>query len=259
MKCEIQSTPRLGFKEVSVLDKSLRGLGKGIEIYSKIIQTLPFLLWLKDLDGLYLACNQRFEEFLGASESEILGKTDHDLVNSRSAALLQEHDEELIRTGSPSVSEEWVTFSNDGHRELLEISRLPMYGDHGELIGLLGMARRVTTRKESDEKLRESEERFSLAMRGANDGLWDWNLETNQVYYSPRWKSMLGYQDDELDDDLSTWQSLVHPDDREIVLNMVQDCLLGNVDSFDVEMRMQHKAGHEIFVRSRAGTGLLSR
>jgi len=97
-----------------------------------------------------------------------------------------------------------------------------------------------------------SEERFSLAMRGANDGLWDWNLETDEVYYSPRWKTMLGYQEDELENKLSTWASLVHLDDKDVVLNKVQDYIAGRNNSFEVEMRMRHKDGHEVFVLSRA-------
>ncbi len=107
------------------------------------------------------------------------------------------------------------------------------------------------TRERSIE-LYESEERFALAMRGANDGLWDWNLETDEVYYSPRWKSMLGYQEDELDGTLKTWVGLVHPDDKERVLQAVQKYLAGNADTFEVEMRMYHKEGHKVFILSRA-------
>jgi len=110
---------------------------------------------------------------------------------------------------------------------------------------------KLTTKKLTTE-LSKSEERFSLAMRGANDGLWDWNLETDEVYYSPRWKSMLGYGENELDPQLNTWTSLVHPDDKNRVLKKVQDYLAGRTDSFEVEMRMRHKDGHQIFVLSRA-------
>ena len=96
-----------------------------------------------------------------------------------------------------------------------------------------------------------SEERFSLAMRGANDGLWDWNLETDEVYYSPRWKSMLGYAENELANQISTWKNLVNPDDKIVALERVQDYFDGRKDSFEVEMRMRHKDGHEVFVLSR--------
>lgn len=101
-------------------------------------------------------------------------------------------------------------------------------------------------------ELYKHEERVSLAMRGANDGLWDWDLETDDTYYSPRWKSMLGYREAELDNIFNTWARLIHPDDKDSVLKKVQDYITGQADSFEVEMRMHHKDGHEVFILSRA-------
>ncbi len=108
------------------------------------------------------------------------------------------------------------------------------------------------SKKQRTIELYKSEERFALAMRGDSDGLWDWNLLTNEVYYSPRWKSMLGYGEDELENSLNTWASLTHLDDKDDVLQKVQDYLSGKNDSFEVEMRMRHKNGHDVFIRSRA-------
>ncbi|MBT3042821.1 MAG: EAL domain-containing protein [Candidatus Thiodiazotropha sp. (ex Codakia orbicularis)] len=104
----------------------------------------------------------------------------------------------------------------------------------------------------AEHELFLSEERLTLALKGANDGLWDWNLETDEVYYSRQWKSMLGYEESELAHHLNTWASLVHPDDKDRVLKTVEDHLSGNADSFEVEMRMRHKDGHEVVVLSRA-------
>ncbi|MEW7995650.1 MAG: EAL domain-containing protein [gamma proteobacterium symbiont of Ctena orbiculata] len=104
----------------------------------------------------------------------------------------------------------------------------------------------------AEHKLFLSEERLTLALKGANDGLWDWNLETDEVYYSRQWKSMLGYEESELAHHLNTWAGLVHPDDKDRVLKTVEDHLSGNADSFEVEMRMRHKDGHEVVVLSRA-------
>ena len=112
-------------------------------------------------------------------------------------------------------------------------------------------AKETEIEKKSTDRC-QSDDRFSLAMRGANDGLWDWNLETNEVYYSARWKSMLGYEENELDPKLDTWASLVHPDDKDRVLQKTKEYLKGQADSFEVEMRMLHKDGHEVFVLSRA-------
>jgi len=102
-----------------------------------------------------------------------------------------------------------------------------------------------------EDKLKQSEERFSLAMRGANDGLWDWDLLTDKVYYSPRWKNMLGYENHELENDLDTWAKLVNPEDKVMALKKVQDCMEGKVEEFEVEMRMQHKDGSTVIVLSR--------
>ena len=113
----------------------------------------------------------------------------------------------------------------------------------------------ASVRRTKDAKTAEllkSEERFALAMRTANDGLWDWDLRTNVVYYSPRWKGMLGYQEGELGNTLDTWKTLVHPDERESVLQHANDYLTGISSAFEVEMRMKHKDGRYLFIRSRA-------
>lgn len=108
------------------------------------------------------------------------------------------------------------------------------------------------TKEEQSIELLKSEERFTLAMRGASDGLWDWDLTTDNVYYSPRWKSMLGYEEHELDSSLNTWASMVHEEDKDFVLKCVQDYLSNKADFFEVEMRMRHKDGSFLYIRSRA-------
>ncbi len=110
---------------------------------------------------------------------------------------------------------------------------------------------RIIERKQVDQILKENEERFSLAIRGNRDGLWDWNLETNQVYFSPRWKSMLGYEEDELEHDISTFQRLIHPDDKGVEEKFLQEAR----DNFEIEFKMRHKQGHYVDILSRA-TGL---
>ena len=102
------------------------------------------------------------------------------------------------------------------------------------------------------EAILVSGERLNLALQGANDGLWDWNLESNEVYYSPRWKAMLGYRPEELPDSFETWTRLVDPAMYQPTLDRVADYLEGRSDKLEVEFRMRHKNGHWVDVLSRA-------
>lgn len=101
----------------------------------------------------------------------------------------------------------------------------------------------INERLRVEQALRESEERYSLAVRGANDGLWDWNLKTNQVYYSLRWKSMLGYREDEVGATLDEWLTRVHPEDLERIKLDISTHLKGITSHFENEHRMLHKDG----------------
>lgn len=102
------------------------------------------------------------------------------------------------------------------------------------------------------EKVTKSEERFDLAMRASNDGLWDWDLVTNEVYFSPPWKSMLGYQDNELANEFSVWEDLVDDDGKAETMELIEACLAGKRDGFFVEFRMRHKDGHWVDILSRS-------
>jgi diguanylate cyclase (GGDEF)-like protein/PAS domain S-box-containing protein len=97
--------------------------------------------------------------------------------------------------------------------------------------------------KRAQEGLRESEERYALAARGANDGLWDWNLEANVVYFSTRWKSMLGYQESEIGDKPEEWLDRIHDADRERVNEEIAAHQRGSVPQFESEHRVLHKDG----------------
>ena len=117
---------------------------------------------------------------------------------------------------------------------------------------LFGVSRDISERKNTEAALRASEERFDLAMRAANDGLWDWDLRTNAVYFSPRWKSMLGYRDDELENAFSIWEQLTDAEGRAKTMALIEDCNAGRAEGFSTEFRMRHKAGHWVDILSRA-------
>ena len=103
----------------------------------------------------------------------------------------------------------------------------------------------------SHQALRVSEERFNYAVSATDDGIWDWNLSTGAIYFSPKWKSMLGYQDDELANQFTSWERLLEPRDLKQIHALIDDCLNGKKNKFAIEFRMKHKRGHWINILSQ--------
>ena len=132
-------------------------LAEGKLLLQTLLRAMPDLVWLKDVNGTYLACNQRFEQFFGATEQEIVGKSDYDFIGAELADFFRANDMKAMRTGGLHMNEEWITFAVDGHKELLETTKLPVFGTQGQLIGVLGIGHDVTQSHELADalKLRE--------------------------------------------------------------------------------------------------------
>ena len=112
----------------------------------------------------------------------------------------------------------------------------------------------VTEKEQALQKIKESEKRFELAMQASRDGLYDWNLITNEIYYSPGWKKMLGYEYNELPNDFSVWETLTDPEDVKQSWEMLEKVKNKELDRFETEFKMKHKNGQwvDIFVRAEA-------
>ncbi len=106
-------------------------------------------------------------------------------------------------------------------------------------------------RTRAEAALRASEQRYSLAVRGANDGIWDWNLDAGRVYLSARWKEILGYEEHEIDESEESWLALVHPDDVPTLKAALDSHREGNGGHLEVEHRMVARDGSERWVMTR--------
>ena len=120
-----------------------------------LLSAIPDLIWLKDFEGRYLFCNRAFERFFGASQDDILGKSDYDFVDQELADFFREHDLKSLERGEPSVNEEWLTFADDGYRGLFETIKTPIFDQQGACTGVLGISRDITKLHDVQAKLRE--------------------------------------------------------------------------------------------------------
>lgn len=120
-----------------------------------LVHAIPDLIWLKSPEGVYLACNPTFERFVGASEADIVGKTDYDFVAKEQADAFLEFDKRAVAAGKFLSYEEQLVFASDGSRVMVETIKTPMYDLEGKLSGILGIARDITHRKEAEQHIQQ--------------------------------------------------------------------------------------------------------
>jgi diguanylate cyclase (GGDEF)-like protein/PAS domain S-box-containing protein len=137
-----------------------------------LVHTIPDLVWLKDVNGVYLGCNAQFERLAGVAERDLVGKTDYDFFDKDLANSFVENDRQAVERGKSRANEEWLTFAADGYRGLFETIKTPMRDQAGKLIGVLGVARDITERNKADEQLRIAAAAFEaqegIAVLGAD-------------------------------------------------------------------------------------------
>src|SRR6185369_6633108 len=119
-----------------------------------LLQTLPDMVWLKDVNGVYLFCNQEVENFFGIKEADIIGKSDHDVLRKEVADAFAEIDRQVMAADGPNVEETWITYASDGHHALCEAIKTPMRDAGGQVLRVLGIAHDITERHLAAEKLR---------------------------------------------------------------------------------------------------------
>jgi len=193
--------------------------------------------------------NQKSLDFLGYSQTELMNMTPMDINSNLGECKFNEKIAPLINKQKEVIIFESQYKKKNSTLVPVEVSLQYLHTNRktGHFICIV---RDITERKQMQklvdkqlERLQESKDRFSFAVEGAGDGVWDWNVSTNTIQFSHLWLDMLGYKFNELPHHLDTWINLLHPDELEQSIQHIMDYIEGRIDSYSTELRLRCKNG----------------
>ncbi len=204
---------------------------------------------ITDLQGVITYVNDKFCEISQFDRSELIGRT-HQVINSgyHPKAFWGEMWK-TISQGNPWHAEV-CNRAKDGTRYWVDTTVVPFKDQNGQITKFVAIRTDITARRAFEEELRQSQERFELALRGSNDGIWDWDITNGNVYYSPRFEQLLDYSSEEFPHRFDSFRDHLHPDDAGPTLRALQQHL-DQRDPYDVTYRMRTKHGQWRWFRSR--------
>jgi diguanylate cyclase (GGDEF)-like protein/PAS domain S-box-containing protein len=178
---------------------------------------------------------------------------DRELGFMKSSPGFSEFVQEFMSSSLTEGSVEIWAQVDDSIRDYLLVAQKYARNKAAVIVGIdiTATKRDEVIRHQFEQDLRESQERYALAVQGANDGLWDWNLKTNEIYFSTRWKNMLGYEEIEIGSSTSEWFSRIHPEELNWFQAQLTAHLEGRTLHFEIEHRMCHKDGRYRWMLSR--------
>ncbi|MEO8152335.1 MAG: PAS domain S-box protein [Rhizobacter sp.] len=204
-----------------------------------------------------VAINPAGCDILGVKQPELVGHEPpwpFELLDADEKPLpLERHPvKQVVSSDRPLMNMTVALRRPDGQLRWVSLNAHPLqlHPEEGTFSVVLTF-RDITQQRASEQALAMAEERWQFALEGSGDGVWDWNAQTNKLFYSTRWKEMRGYADHEIGDTQEEWRSRVHPDDLPHVLAEIRRHLRGASPFYEVEYRVKHRQGHDLWIRDR--------
>jgi PAS domain S-box-containing protein len=222
--------------------KVLGELRNAEERFKIIVEDLSIGVYYSDVLGKFLYGNKRAEEICGYKREELIGKNyfDLNLLDKKELAKAGQ----LLALNMMGVATGPDLFKlRRKDRSFVFVEIITQMMNFGGKKVVMGLVQDVTNRVELQQWLKINQERYDLATRSATVGVWDWNVQTGEFYLDKNVKAILGYEDQDIPNDLKIWSEHIHPEDKDVTMNRAQEHLDGKTPEYTCEHRMLHKDG----------------
>lgn len=229
-------------RDITDRKEAEEALRESEEKLKTVVNHAPVILWSINKDGIFTFSEGFGLKALKLQPGEVVGKSVYDIYK-HNAQIIQDTERALNGESINSISIEG---------DIVYDTRFaPLYDENNKVTGMIGVATDITERVNAEKALQESERRYKMATNAGGVGVWDWNLETNEIYIDPILKMILGYDDHEIENQLDVWGNLVHPDDRKMVMDQAEAHIKGRSPRYEVKHRMMHRDGSVRWFQTR--------
>ncbi len=227
--------------------KLVAGINEREERFNLLTSLSPVGVFHADTSGTIQYVNKRLCDILGVTEDRLLGNRLENFLHpeDRQKYMKARDDVEHV------IKQQLRCVRADGKELFVVCEEVFQVNGVKQFTGTIGAVTDITEMKRTEEALQESEARWQFALDGSGNGVWDWNIETDEAFFSPQWASILGYQPDEISHQVDEWTSRVHPDDAEDANRAVNIHLANESPFYQSEHRLLCKDGHYKWVLDR--------
>ena len=236
----------------------LEALRESEAMFRFLTESMSDIVWTVDMDFNTTYVSPSIENVLGFTPEERKNQSPEEMVTPESLKsikklLNKEYIKDKLRSKDRERSITAMTeyYMKSGGTLWLENHVRWIRDEKGKIIGIHGISRDITARRQAEKALKESEEQLKLALKGGDLGTWNWNIETDRIDFNERWAEMKGYSIDEIEPHLNAWKKLVHPDDLPGIYEILNRHLEGKTDFYEAEFRMRHETGNWVWILDR--------
>ncbi len=245
----LKETEKMLRGQIHLQQKTEAEIRQTANLLRAVAEGTPDAVFIKDLEGRYLLCNQNVARLAGVTVEEMLGKDDGAIFDAEDVRFLQERDRQIMESGKAVTAQEVLTAG--GVTRTYLATKAPYRDDQGSVIGIIGISRDITDGKLADELILQSEERFRLLSEATNDAVWDWNLETGTHWWNEGFQVLFGYKNLDFKPTIQAWYELIHPEDREAVVAGFHETVDSGWDKWTAEYRFRREDGSYAHVLDR--------